>query len=116
MADFEQAFSKTMAAEGGYKLTDIKGDCGLQIAEFCYCLLGSVAVFVYTAVKLFVVNCKVFSDLLKCSSEPKGISDNVGSHVIALLFNSCPSAVRRFVITININPVEGVLLRGPAHV
>lgn len=30
MADFEQAFSKTMVAEGGYKLTDIKGDKGGQ--------------------------------------------------------------------------------------
>ena len=30
MADFEQAFSKTMGAEGGYKLTDIKGDKGGQ--------------------------------------------------------------------------------------
>lgn len=30
MADFEQAFSKTMAAEGGYKLTNIWGDKGRQ--------------------------------------------------------------------------------------
>lgn len=30
MADFDQAFTKTMSAEGGYKLTDIKGDVGKQ--------------------------------------------------------------------------------------
>lgn len=30
MADFEPAFNKTMVAEGGYKLTNIKGDAGKQ--------------------------------------------------------------------------------------
>lgn len=72
--------------------------------------------FRYTGVKHFVVDAKMFGYLLECSSETKRLGNHIGSRVISLLLNGCPSAVARLVVPINVNPVESVISRRLPHV